>query len=49
MEIAIDVIRAVLLDMIMPTLRLKIDSVEEVYVEADPNKPLVIIRSTFFF
>ena len=47
-EIAIDVRRAVLLDMIIPTLGLTIDSVLEVIVEADPNKISVIINDTFF-
>ena len=47
-KIAIDVKRAMELDIIRPTLGLTIDSVLDVIVEADPNKMSVIIKSSFF-
>ena len=47
-KIAIEVNRAVELDMIMPAIGLKNASVLEVIVEADPNKTSIVNIITFF-
>ena len=41
--------KAVLFEMIIPKLLLIIDSVDEVIVEADPNKTAMIVKVAFFF
>ena len=47
-KIAKEVNRAVLLEMIIPTLGLTIDRVEVVIVETDPNKISEIFINTIF-